>query len=72
MIRFEDITPPTPPAAGRATARTATLPHLGVELLTYDFHDGLPHQVMTRPIGADGWQQWSPPVELEEVPEAGL
>jgi hypothetical protein len=42
---------------------------VGLEFLIEDFHDGLPWRLQTRPIGADGWEQWSPPVELEEVPE---
>lgn len=26
----------------------------------------------TRPIGADGWEQWTPPVDMEEVREVAL
>lgn len=39
----------------------------GLEYLVTDWADGLPLQIIHRPIGADGWTQWSAPVELAEV-----
>lgn len=68
MIRFEDATPAPPPGPA-PTVRHGVDPEKGVEYLVESWNDGLPWRLQTRPIGADGWEQWSPPVELEEVPE---
>jgi hypothetical protein len=53
---------------GSPVIRHGIDPEAGVELLVeiWDDHDW---RVQTRPIGVDGWQQWSPAVALTEVVE---
>ena len=51
------------------TVHHAIDPAVGLEFLIEDWHEGLPWRLSSRPIGADGWQRWSPPVEVHEVPE---
>jgi hypothetical protein len=51
---------------GSPVIRHGIDPTAGVELLVeiWNDHD---RRVQTRPIGADGWTAWSPPVALTEV-----
>ena len=43
-------------------------PAAGLEFLVTDWRDGLPMQILHRPLDAP-WTAWSAPVELAEVRE---
>lgn len=53
---------------GSPTVRHAIDPDAGVEYLV-EIWDADDWRIRSRPVGADGWTRWSPPVALVEVAE---